>query len=287
MGFDLIVRTFALQTIAEDPDGAVCTLSLYNYPGSSGTKAASFTPLLPPGTILAIREPFLKAAADESINLRVDCPSDLIFLEPNDPLLQQITWKSKLQPTPDPRTEEDWKVLGNKYFKVNNFLAASTIYSRGLLHNPTSNLLRLNRAMSFLRMRYYAAALADCEALTGNPSVVGNVRCKALHRAAQGLYGLGKWEDATTAFKSVAGEFPEEADGCLQWIRKCSERKAEATSGAYKWVEIFTASQAVGVRPDVAEFMGPIRVSSVKGVGGGRGIVAKKAVTAGELLVCP
>ncbi|KAG8995510.1 hypothetical protein FRB90_000169 [Tulasnella sp. 427] len=259
-------RTVAVQFGAEDSAGDVVMVSLYNYPGTIGAKVDSLDSLFPIGTVLAIKEPTLKtSAAGNSVpHWRTGA-------------------RASLAPEP-PSTEEGWKTLGNKYFQGGHFTSAALAYSTGLAQVPSSQVLRLNRAMTYLKLSHAGAALSDCEKTLAQTTLPAALRMKALHRKAQALYGLGRWGEAGTAFEAVGSEFPSEATSSRQWIEKCHKRRQENETGNYNWVEMYNTSLS-NPRLDVADYKGDIEVVAISSRGGGRGVVTTADVVAGQLLV--
>ncbi|KAG8903324.1 hypothetical protein FRB99_003427 [Tulasnella sp. 403] len=284
----LPVRVFAVQFGVEDPRGSVTLVSLYGYPGTLGASMRTLDALFPLGYVLAIKEPYMKEmASGGGAHIRVDCASDLLFIHTDHPSLEGVQWKTRSPASPLAviTSPDAWKELGNQYFKDALYFPAAVTYSRGLQHHPTAHLLRLNRAMAYLRLGYFGAALADCQQIMDLPTSTGNVHLKALFRAAQAKYGLGWWNDALSTFKDVARLYPSEAKVCNGWIEKCIQRKREAESGQYRWVTMFEEAQIPGKRLDVAEYVGAIEVTSSPPCGGGRGVIATRDIEPGELLV--
>ncbi|KIO27491.1 hypothetical protein M407DRAFT_73166 [Tulasnella calospora MUT 4182] len=283
------LRVFSIHIPIEDVYGDVCLLELYNYPGTIGASSELVEALFPVGSILAIREPTLKSAArgGDPI-LRVDCPSNVIWLEPDDKKLVGVKWKTGDHVPNSPRmpsTEEGWKKQGNGHYQNGRHIPAAVSYSRGLKRFPASSVLRLNRAMAYLQLQYYGAALWDCEAVLEHKELPNSLKSKALYRAAQALYGTGNWDEAELRFTAMAAEYPAEATGCQIWIQKCRDRRSEATEGKYNWVTAYKAAQAKPCKMDLADFTGPVKVVSLPSRGGGRGVVAKRDIKFGELLV--
>ncbi|KAG8909175.1 hypothetical protein FRC01_007094 [Tulasnella sp. 417] len=283
-------RTVAVQFGAEDSAGDVVMISLYNYPGTIGAKIDALDALFPLGTVLAIKEPTLKTSAAEGSvpHVRVDCPSDVIRLTSEDPLSSRTTWRTgervPLAPEP-PRTEDGWKALGNKYFQSGWFTSAAIAYSTGLRRTPFSQVLRLNRAMTYLKLGHAGAALSDCSHALGQQELPSSLRVKALYRKAQALYGLGRWAEAETAFEATASEFPSEAASCEPWVERCRKRRQENETGSYNWLEMYAASLSKARRLDVADYKGDIEVVAFPTRGGGRGVIVTEDVTAGQLLL--
>ncbi|KAG8958058.1 hypothetical protein FRC05_009433, partial [Tulasnella sp. 425] len=209
--------------VVEDVNGDVCTMTVYNYPGTVGARSQLVEALFPVGSILAIREPTLRSAAGKGDPLlRVDCPSDIIWLEPDDERLVGVNWKTggHVANSPSlPRTEEEWKKQGNDHHQKGYYIPAAVSYSRGLQRFPASSVLRLNRAMTYLQLEHYGAALSDCETAQEGEDFPESLRPKALFRAAKALYGLTRWDEAERSFADMADRYPSEAAACNPWIQ--------------------------------------------------------------------
>ncbi|KAG8995509.1 hypothetical protein FRB90_000168 [Tulasnella sp. 427] len=281
-------RMFSVHLIVEDPNGDVCLMELYNYPGTIGASSGLVEALFPVGSILAVREPTMKSAAyGGGPLLRVDCPSNVTWLEPDDEKLRSIRWRTgdRVPHTPGlPRTEEEWKKQGNGHFRKGWYIPAAVSYGRGLARFPASSVLRLNRAMAYLQLRFFGAALMDCETALENKELLGSLKPKALFRAAQALYGMGRWDQAERRFTEMELEHPTEVNACKKWVEKCRYRMKESTEGKYDWVTMYQNVQMGGVL-DVADYTGPVRVTKLSSCGGGRGIIASRDIQSGELLM--
>ncbi|KII85226.1 hypothetical protein PLICRDRAFT_178965 [Plicaturopsis crispa FD-325 SS-3] len=280
-------RLVGVQMLVEDPEGRVRDLAIYNFPtlgmGSSPEDVAAIFPL---GTILAIREPTLKMPSQGYRPIiRVDSPSDVIFIEPHSKLALGTTWKTGSRVNRSaaiPSSADAWKARGNGHFKAGRWLAAVFSYSSGMEMDPSAYLLRLNRAEAFLRLEYYSASQRDAEQVLGL-SLEESARRKALSRAGRAYYGKQDYVGAEKMFAGWLESQPGDPDA-LAWIARCRLRLQESTTGDYDWVRLSKESQ-VSPHIDAANYVGPIRVSEMIDRGGGRGVVATRDISSGELLV--
>ncbi|KDQ61208.1 hypothetical protein JAAARDRAFT_204949 [Jaapia argillacea MUCL 33604] len=264
------VRTVGIQAVVEDQAGAAQTLAIYNYPTSEGS------------TPDYVDEP---ATQGPHPIIRVDSPSDIVFLDPSSPYLQGVEWRSGFSPPSSPlisRTPEGWKSLGNTYFQSGKWLLAARAYSRGLIMDPTVFLLHLNRAEAYLRLGYYSAAIADAEHVLSVPNVPQASRDKATFRLGKALYFMRDYLGAEERFKVWVSTHPGEADGS-GWLARSQSRYRESQTGEYDWVELFRQHKKTDL--DAAEYTGPVEVKALSSYGGGRGVVATREVKVGELLV--
>ncbi|KAG9001119.1 hypothetical protein FRB94_004917 [Tulasnella sp. JGI-2019a] len=287
--FTVTVRMVDVMFGVEDVAGNVVQLTLNNYPGTAGATGLAVDALFPIGAVLAVREPTLKMMAQgNEAHIRVDCPSDIVRIDDDHSLLKDVNWKTgqRLASTPTlPRTEEEWREMGNRYFKSGWFVQAVLAYSRGLRRYPTSILLYLDRSLAHLRLNYYGAALADALRVAEDAGVNQPTKVKAIFRAGQAKYGMGLWDDAQALFKQTSELDKSEVDNCQTWIERCRDRTAEARDGSYDWTRLFDLANIPGQRLDVADFTGPVEVAEIPSRGGGRGVVATRDIKCGELLV--
>lgn len=272
--------------IVEDTEGDVVGVSIYNFPTALGCSSAYLDPLLPMGAVLAIREPTYKNPTGGPMPfIRVDTPTDVIFLGPGNGIARNVHWVGPRLPDapPLPTTPELWKTLGNSLFKQDAWFAAALAYTHGIrmaFDGPVT--LYLNRAECFLRLNWFSSALSDAQFVLDAHEIDPNMRHKALHRAARAQYGRGHYEKAISLFESCFASKTDD-EGVARWINRSNVRLKEAREGAYNWIGFLTESQT-NFHPDVADYQGPVAVRPIQGRG--RGIVATKDIAVGDLLVC-
>lgn len=258
-------------------------LSLYNYPCTLHISDDDADALFPVGAILAVREPYYKATVDGKFRmLRVDSPSDLVFMDPKDNLIKGISWSTgpRLSNAPKlPCTDEGWKMRGVGEFKAGRWLCAASCFSEALGINPEHYLSRLNRAETYLRLGWYNSALHDCEECLKGTLDNDDLRRKAVFRTAKASYHLGQYEK-TIELASSRLDDPE----CRSWKVKAEERIRERDTGIYDWCSLFNQAQEASAHIDVADYVGPIEVRRRK-KGGIRGTFATRDIKIGELLV--
>lgn len=140
--------------------------------------------------------------------------------------------------------------------------------------------LRLNRALAYLKNGCFDAALVDTDCLTP-PSDAPE---KALYRAAQALYKLGRFSECQEILTLLCKKFPNNGEAAAELTRvEC--RLKEQKCGIYDFKAIY--EQISKLRPphlDYATFTGPVAVRASKGRG--RGLFTTKAVKAGDLILC-
>ncbi|PVG03766.1 hypothetical protein CPB86DRAFT_748218 [Serendipita vermifera] len=280
-------RMVAVSFGVEDTNGWAQLISIYNFPGTQNANTKELDTIFPLFTMLAIREPLARMGlASDHTNIRIDSPSDLVFLEPSDPLLSDVTWGSGEGQFPTTtRTTQEWKDVADTHFKSKEYFAAIVAYSYGLRRSPSMAVaLRLNRCLAHLRLENYPAALRDAQAALAFEEVSDADRVKALYRSGQAEYGAGNYDAARTCYQKCLELNPELADAA-KGIQSCDLREEERTTGVYNWKAILDQTRRKDTKVDVANFIGPVEIADMSNRGGGRGVIATRDITAGELLI--
>jgi tetratricopeptide (TPR) repeat protein len=271
----------------EDPAGWAQLVSLYNYPGAYSADGPELDTLFPLNSVIAIREPCLKMAlAASHSHIRVDSPTDLVLLEPGSPLLKNVRWTTGERPLPvHTKTANEWKGVGDKHFRAQEFYGAIAGYSFALQRDPSLISVRLNRSLANLRVGRNTQAVEDARSVLTDEQLPSVDRIKALYRCAQAMYAEGKYAAAKKWYSKCISIDPTLADA-LNGIQRSDYRIKEQTSGVYDWHALFEQDmKSPSMKVDVAEFQGPIEKRSMSNRGGGRGIVASRTIMPGELLV--
>ncbi|HEV7736788.1 MAG TPA: hypothetical protein VGO47_05365, partial [Chlamydiales bacterium] len=283
----------AIEVNVEDPSGDVLLLTIYNFPLPFFADAQELDGIFPIGTLLAIREPYLKTSLLDASRtfIRVDSPTDIIFFNDQSNLLQDVVWKF---PSRGPRqlphvTALQCKLDGNKKFKRKLWLSAAMAYTKGLSLSPSHDLsidLRLNRSEAYLKLGYLSAALADAQLVLSDKALPQHsiMLGKALLKAGKANYFQDKFKEALDLFMQLKN-IPDGIAEAETWINKTHLRIAEQHNGEYDWYKMFKSSEVVGSILDVADYLGPIEVRNLGSCGHGRGMVASRDVSPGELLV--
>ncbi|KAI0677320.1 hypothetical protein C8Q78DRAFT_960867 [Trametes maxima] len=280
-------RMVAIQTVVEDPEGAAHELSIYNFPSTFDCSPNHLDVLFAPGTILAIREPTLKAPTQGNRPLvRVDSPTDISFVLPDSSLLHGIRWRhgSVVPGFRDiPRTWDEWQQRGNEHFKASRWFLAAFAFSHALLLDSDATVLRLNRTECYLRLKYYSGAIHDAYLIMSTPGVPESFANMARFRLARARYGKGDYRTAESDFVKWRRANPGD-NAADPWIDRCHARLQESMTGKYDWGSLFRNAKRK-VRVDAADFFGPVHTRRMERRGGGRGMVATRDIQAGELLL--
>lgn len=244
----------------EDPNGGVVLICVYNFPGLFQATIKMLDAYIPPGTMMAIREPWYKIsggdAARSSAFIRVDSPSDIIILDPSHPILQGITWKGISMTSPVSTTAEMWRGVGNRYFKDGLFIPAALAWSRGLSVDPSAYILRLNRAQAYVKLGWFSAALSDALHIASESQYPQDSQRKALYRVATAEYGLGRYIDTLETLDRF-DSLQAHGDPAVSSLRSRSRQRLEEMDGRYVWTEMFEAGQVPVPHLDVADLSVP------------------------------
>lgn len=124
-------------TIIEDSNGDVARLTVGNL------EDTVLDPILPEGTILAIKQPCWHRQLDGGIHIRVDHPSDLVIMKSDDKIVPE-KWR-RPEEFEDKMNAAKYKKQGDMMFLKKKFRKALEYYRRGLIEleskpNPASTI---------------------------------------------------------------------------------------------------------------------------------------------------
>ncbi|KLO12661.1 hypothetical protein SCHPADRAFT_915546 [Schizopora paradoxa] len=269
-------------TLVEDELGAVHRLRLYNLP-SQNQKPLNLDDILPPGCVLAIKEPYCEAASEDMSGIRVDHPSDWMYLSEVHALFPEI-WKHQFD-DPSVSPSESLKNEGNAFFKAHKYRQSVLKYTEALRFERSPSLgatLLLNRAQAYLLLGDYPLAVNDVQKylteIASNPDHAKSQDEKALFRGAKAFYALRKYQDAHDLLERLTKEFPQNKDA-RQELTKVKTRLEEEKWGRYDWFALSAEARKPVPKNDVADYVGSIKRD-------GSGVwVATRDVKAGELLL--
>ncbi|VUC29601.1 unnamed protein product [Clonostachys rosea] len=270
-------RMTGILTVIEDENEHVVTLQLYNQEKETERPVAE---ILGEGTVVILKNPYLKTMSDGNPGLRVDHLSDVILLANHD---ERVPSKWRISIPKSIETALFWKNLGNQFFGAAQYRAAIERYTEAFKHSPTKEeerIIRLNRSVAFLKTQQFEDALSDVESAPAGPNLVE----KALDRKTQALYGLARYRECSHALKDMCQKFPENATARKR-LTHSIERIKEQEHGLYDFARM--QREALATHPphlDFATYVGPVEVRPASSKG--RGLFTTKAVKAGDLLLC-
>ncbi|TCD69090.1 hypothetical protein EIP91_008732 [Steccherinum ochraceum] len=268
----------------EDPEGNTSHVTLSHYPFTLDASVTETDEIFPIGTILAIREPYYKLAVIADLPIvRVDAPTDLVFVDVQSPL-RNVAWSTgSIASTSTTRslvTADSWKARGNEFFKKKQWFCAAIAFSEGLKLNPTAFLLLLNRAAAYLELQWYTSAARDAEAVLAMDIDSDIHKRKAVFRATKAYYFSGKYAE----INRLAEVYPEDSDVKSFYVN-APLRLRSSTKGRYDWHELYRQCKGPAPRPDIAPFQGPVEVK-IKRIGYSPvGLFVTRNVSAGDLLL--
>jgi tetratricopeptide (TPR) repeat protein len=244
--------------------------------------------VFPLNTIIAIREPRARKKSPTATGaqpyVEVDSPSDLVFLDPKDPVVVDMVWSSGNRSVSSSElSAEKWKEIENDHFKRKEFFAVAVAYTYALRQDPSFAAARLNRCLAHLRLSNFSASIHDADIALGVEDISKPDKIKAIARAAQAQYGSGDYEAAIKRYQEWLTIEPGIKDAVVG-IKNCNARIQERDHGDYNWKQLLLECETPCARPDVAEYIGPIKVIRTEGQVKGK-VVTTREVKAGDLLV--
>ena len=276
LGFYLVCRTISkgktivgTMVLVEDQNGDIEELSLYNFRRSN----ESTENFLPTGTVMIIKEPYMKfGSLGKNTCIRVDSPSDVIFLDETDDFLRTFGWRMSFN-----ASFEYNKSKGNEYFKMKDYEKSVKLYNRALKaeDNP---IIYLNRSAAYLQLNKYFEAYKDAKkAYEMNANIE-----KALYRLGKSAYGMRDWNKALEHYQKFVDLYPDNQD-IKKEIDKCKKRLNESLTGDYDLQSLYQKSMDSVVNIDVADYVGPVEIIDTKGKG--KGVAASRDIVRGTLLL--
>ena len=256
------------MVLIEDTNGDIEELALYNF------KRLDTQNFLPFGTIMIIKEPYMKySSLGKNVAIRVDSPSDVIFLDQTDELLKSVGWMEKLI-----GSFESIKSIGNEYFRNLDY-ENSIIYYKRALKLENSPVIYLNLAAAYLHLnRFFEAYNSAKEGFE-----MGGNKEKALFRMAKAAYGMRDWIKANEHYKSLIALFPDNNEFKIG-LDKTKLRLEESQTGKYDLRSLYEQSLNLkNINFDVADYIGPVMVSDIEGKG--KGLIASEDILKGKLLM--
>ena len=132
-------RMTAVMAIVEDEKGDVLLVQLYHQEGGADGGAED---ILVEGTVLILKEPYLKLTSDGNYGLRVDHLSDVVFLSANDERIPSSWQRGSAEQS---GTALAWKTKGNDHFNKSTYRSAIEWYvQRKLSFNCAKTNLHLD-----------------------------------------------------------------------------------------------------------------------------------------------
>ncbi|GAM18698.1 hypothetical protein SAMD00019534_018730 [Acytostelium subglobosum LB1] len=255
-------------------------LIVYNFvvPGAAGgDKGFKHLDLAFPGTVLALKEPYLKYAKSGQIVIRVDDPIEIEKIDdPNHPLIFNTEWKVSMLSN-IPKDLDGWRLRGNDQYNAGRFDQALASYNQGLALDPQHSVLSHNKMAALLALKHYH----ECILLGLKLVEITPENEKLLLRLARCYYELGLYDLSNERYSQVIKIAPKNNDA-KSGVQKCTTRLSELREANYNYKKIRETLSPEG-HADCAEYIGPIKIIDTPDMG--RGLVLTQDVPAGTLLI--
>eukprot|EP00834_Sanchytrium_tribonematis_P007620 NODE_718_length_4500_cov_0.642127.p1 type:complete len:632 gc:universal NODE_718_length_4500_cov_0.642127:407-2302(+) len=265
-------KRVSIMAIVEDNDANVALLALYNY--KSGVSEHQSLPI---GSIIGIKNPFLKEFVSGQIGIRVDNPDTILELSPNDPLLISVNWdRPFLGPI---LNAENFKERGNLEFKNGKFEAAADLYSKGLDLEPTHFNLKSNRSMAYTKSGMLGLAELDLLDLLK----IDGAHIKSFLRLIDIYYKMQKY-DKSLQYIALLDEVSPNHKEVKNYRLKIPIRIKEQELGEYDFNAMYLESieELASMNLDHANYENNIEIKTSKF---GKGLFATADISIGSLIL--
>ncbi|KAG2496338.1 hypothetical protein HYH03_005568 [Edaphochlamys debaryana] len=277
----------------------IYNLAMDKVPGNSADVSAH---CLPMGTVLAVKEPYVRPMEGVP-TIRVNSPMDVLpITSPDHPLVAGTPWAELVRKGPSaaakpaagstgagPAASGDPAAASAALKAEGNALFGAGQYGEqpGEEQDPGTQQLALDLLNNASAACLGFQAFPSAEAYAGLVLARQPGNAKALLRRARALDGMGRFSEAATACKAATQSSTQapaaDARVLLSEVRR---RAAEAERGQYDEMYRVAAASTASNTPSFeghADYVGPVSIVDVPGKG--RGLVATKAVKAGTLLM--
>ncbi|KAK4142552.1 uncharacterized protein C8A04DRAFT_29829 [Dichotomopilus funicola] len=240
-------------------------------------------PLVDKGTVMLLKEPYLKGTADGKYLLRVDHVSDVVFVLDHDERMPAV-WRTKVG---HGDTAQTWRVHGDKHRDASRYRSAIKCYTRSLACSPTLEeecIARIGRSQAFHESEQYEAALSDAEIAVNTGTAFRHLAEKARFRQAEVLYALQRYQACYDVLAALCRDSPYHTTA-KALLHRAIARVTEQTYGTYPFLDM-QAEARKRQTPELghATYIGPVRIQDAGSRG--RGVFTTKPVKLGELLFC-
>jgi tetratricopeptide (TPR) repeat protein len=245
----------ATVTVVEDLDNSDTVLPLYIYNDLAytynGTKSSQeLFDLLPPGTVLKIKEPYCKTGASGYKTIRVDEPHNVVQLSKR---LERLGYT----------TCQQYRSVGDSCYTSKNYESAVAAYDEALKIKPGDSQSLLNRASALSAIGKHHHALDDLAAFESS----GQKITPAFHlRRGNAYFAICLFTQALLEY-GLSGTLVSQ-----KRLAATKERIVESTTGKYK-----------NYNNKSADYVGPVELKFTEGKG--RGLFLTRDVAVGDLIM--
>lgn len=275
----------AFRSIVKDTSNEIERIALYNFTSSdSFHHDASYA--LPVSTTLAVKEPYYKLAQDGYPLIRVDSPSDVVFLTNNDPVVIQAGWSNgsdELKKLTDSVNHlnldsNSLKKVGNMYYKSKRYFEAIEAYKLAIAEDPLDHILYSNLSAAYLALEKFDEALENARKAIS----LDRNHLKSLFRMVKALVGLQRVEAGLDLLHETEKDWNgnKEMDDLLKRIHRIQRAK----KGHFDLSELWTEAQRMTLpKLQLEDYIGPIKIGKIDDRKG-YGLIAVTEIQAGTLL---
>ncbi|KLO10059.1 hypothetical protein SCHPADRAFT_537606 [Schizopora paradoxa] len=238
---------------------------------------------------MAIREPFYVGGVFSGPSkmpfVKVDSPSDIIFVNPDDPILRGVSWNGNtFVPASGqmgrPKTGLDWKNWGKLKFKSSRWFSSAICFTKCMELGNEVEVSRLNRSEIYLRMGWNNSAFHDAKLALHSGTLDDSMQLKAIVRMLKAQYAMGQSDKVL----DMAQLRPEDST-IAEWVLKARKRKEDQVSGNFDWDRLCKEAKGRSYSPDIGDFVGPVEVGVRNGPIEMRGMFVTRDVKIGEILI--
>lgn len=211
----------AILLAIQDPQGGMAYLKLFNYAillEAADTNGMEY--IMPAGTILVIREPNYVSNTNvpELPFVKVESPSDIIFIDPDDYILRNVSWKTEVNDPPLTLNGEASKAQGLKYFKESQWLSSAICFTNCIKFGFDVQVSQLNRSEVYLRLGWNNSAFHDAQDAFNSNALSSELVRKAVVRMLKALYAMGRY----SAVLATATRALPDDDVTVEWVARAS-----------------------------------------------------------------
>ncbi|KAJ4111312.1 hypothetical protein NW768_011885 [Fusarium equiseti] len=276
-------ETATVIAVVEDEEGTAVFLNLFQQ---LEDKVEPHWEVVLHNSVAIIKGPFFMQLADHPCTLKVDHPSDIIWLRDGDERIPQ-NWRAtgmyRGVPAGLPHNTDFYRLYGNKCMGEKEYAAAHRVYSFALETAETleqKQVTYLSRSLANLKLDRPAKALIDATALDCE---ISEPDAKTLYCQFRAHYALGDFAECNAKLQTLLKSFPENK-AAKAHLRRVESRLHEQETGRYSYKSMYEQAKVTPPLIDCATYSNPVEVRESSGRG--RGLFTTKAVTAGDLLLC-
>ncbi|GAB6022314.1 hypothetical protein CHUAL_006438 [Chamberlinius hualienensis] len=273
------------NSVVEDDFGSVCALIVLNYPSEQ---------LFPVGTILLIKEPYLKIGMENIPYIRVDCPTDIVVVTRDHPLfdgVDTINWAFKfsdIENEQSMRSCKNWFLRGTYLLKNQEIFRAREALSVAIQMANFFTEPDLIRSCQYqLTVVYFALGHYE-KVIELAEQLMQFFKMEEFHIAVligRAYYELRKYHPALIWFQRYGTANPDN-EWCQKEIRKIRRRIQQQFKGDISFDNLQSATLNFPyTKLDCASYFGNVRVFKSSSSAKKKMLVAAKNIASGTCIL--